>query len=102
MLPEYFIESWIFSSALSVIDQCDTWVPPTELDGIQLARFSASKGELLEFAKTQVRNHHGDPRHILIFFAARPAWRESRSSAHRTAVFEYNCGRKTCPTFRAA
>ncbi|OJA10941.1 hypothetical protein AZE42_04658 [Rhizopogon vesiculosus] len=53
-LPEYFIESWIFSSALSVIDQCDTWVPSTELDGIQLARFSASKGELLELAKTQL------------------------------------------------
>ncbi|KAG2157362.1 trafficking protein particle complex subunit 10 [Suillus clintonianus] len=53
-LPEYFIESWIFSSALSVVNQCDTWAPPTELDGIQLARFSASKGELLELAKTQL------------------------------------------------
>ncbi|KAG0705896.1 trafficking protein particle complex subunit 10 [Suillus ampliporus] len=53
-LPEYFIESWIFSSALSVVDQCDTWAPPTNLDGIQLARFSASKGELLELAKTQL------------------------------------------------
>ncbi|KAG1827035.1 trafficking protein particle complex subunit 10 [Suillus subaureus] len=53
-LPEYFIESWIFSSALSVVDQCDMWAPATELDGIQLARFSASKGELLELAKTQL------------------------------------------------
>ncbi|KAG1754504.1 trafficking protein particle complex subunit 10 [Suillus lakei] len=53
-LPEYFIESWIFSSALSVVDQCDTWAPPPELDGIQLAQFSASKGELLELAKTQL------------------------------------------------
>lgn len=53
-LPEYFIESWIFSSALSVVDQCDKWAPTTELDGIQLARFSASKGELLELAKTQL------------------------------------------------
>ncbi|KAG1877859.1 trafficking protein particle complex subunit 10 [Suillus subalutaceus] len=53
-LPEYFIESWIFSSALSVVDQCDMWAPAIELDGIQLARFSASKGELLELAKTQV------------------------------------------------
>lgn len=53
-LSEYFIESWIFSSALSVVDQCDTWATTTELDGIQLARFSASKGELLELAKTQL------------------------------------------------
>lgn len=53
-LPEYFIESWIFSSALSVIDQCDTWAFTTELDGIQLARFSASKGELVELAKSQL------------------------------------------------
>ncbi|KAG1756516.1 trafficking protein particle complex subunit 10 [Suillus paluster] len=53
-LPEYFIESWIFSSALSVVEQCDTWTPPTELDSVQLARFSASKGELLELAKTQL------------------------------------------------
>ncbi|KAG2116743.1 uncharacterized protein F5147DRAFT_743305 [Suillus discolor] len=53
-LPEYFIESWIFSSALSVVDQCDTWATTIELDSIQLARFSASKGELLELAKTQL------------------------------------------------
>ncbi|KAG1768331.1 trafficking protein particle complex subunit 10 [Suillus occidentalis] len=53
-LPEYFIESWIFSSALSVVDQCDTWAHTTELDGIQLARFSASEGELIELAKTQL------------------------------------------------
>ncbi|KAG1764768.1 hypothetical protein EV702DRAFT_1204860 [Suillus placidus] len=52
-LPEYFIESWIFSSALSVVDQGDAWAPTTELDGIQLARFTASKGELFELAKTQ-------------------------------------------------
>ncbi|KAG2367519.1 trafficking protein particle complex subunit 10 [Suillus spraguei] len=53
-LPEYFIESWIFSSALSVVDQCDTWAFTTELDGIQLTRFSASKGELVELAKSQL------------------------------------------------
>ncbi|KAI6036383.1 trafficking protein particle complex subunit 10 [Pisolithus microcarpus] len=41
-LPEHFVESWIFSSALSV------------LEGVVLARYSANKGELLELAKSQL------------------------------------------------
>ncbi|KAF9227601.1 hypothetical protein BS17DRAFT_746219 [Gyrodon lividus] len=54
-LPEYFIESWTFSSALSVVDQCDTWAASwLEMEGIPLARYSASKGELIELAKSQL------------------------------------------------
>ncbi|KAH7915010.1 trafficking protein particle complex subunit 10 [Hygrophoropsis aurantiaca] len=54
ILPEYFIESWIFSSALSVVDQCETWAQTLTLSGSALALFNASKGELLELAKSQL------------------------------------------------
>ncbi|KAH7923870.1 hypothetical protein BV22DRAFT_1113164 [Leucogyrophana mollusca] len=54
ILPEYFVESWVFSSALSVVDQCETWASALALEGSSLARFSASKGELLELAKSQL------------------------------------------------
>ncbi|KIJ69219.1 hypothetical protein HYDPIDRAFT_80628 [Hydnomerulius pinastri MD-312] len=54
-LPEYFIESWTFSSALSVVDQCDTWTSSwPEMEGVSLARYIASKGELIELAKSQL------------------------------------------------
>ncbi|KAI6005747.1 trafficking protein particle complex subunit 10 [Pisolithus albus] len=54
-LPEHFVESWIFSSALSVVDQCDSWASSwPELEGVVLARYSANKGELLELAKSQL------------------------------------------------
>ncbi|KAF9246256.1 trafficking protein particle complex subunit 10 [Melanogaster broomeanus] len=54
-LPEYFIESWTFSSALSVVDQCDAWATSwPEMEGIPVARYSASKGEVIELAKSQL------------------------------------------------
>ncbi|KAI6045646.1 trafficking protein particle complex subunit 10 [Pisolithus marmoratus] len=54
-LPEYFVESWIFSSALSVVDQCNSWASSwPELEGVALARYNANKGELLELAKSQL------------------------------------------------
>ncbi|CDO72874.1 hypothetical protein BN946_scf185002.g59 [Trametes cinnabarina] len=53
-LPPFFIESWIYSSALSVVDQCDEWARPLELAKNQLAAFSAAKGELVELARLQL------------------------------------------------
>ncbi|KAL4077208.1 trafficking protein particle complex subunit 10 [Scleroderma yunnanense] len=54
-LPEYFVESWIFSSALNVVDQCNTWATSwPEMEGTILSRYNASKGELLELAKAQL------------------------------------------------
>ncbi|KAG6336920.1 hypothetical protein ID866_2158 [Astraeus odoratus] len=54
-LPEYFVESWMFSSALSVVDQCNTWTSSwPEMEEVALARYNASKGELLELAKSQL------------------------------------------------
>ncbi|KAK7014963.1 trafficking protein particle complex subunit 10 [Favolaschia claudopus] len=53
-LPEYFVESWIYSSALSVVDQCDTWAAGLNLQGAMLSTFNAGKGELLELARHQL------------------------------------------------
>jgi hypothetical protein len=53
-LPLFFVESWIFSSALSVVEQCDVWATDFALDGPDLAILNSRKGELLELARNQV------------------------------------------------
>ncbi|KIJ54451.1 hypothetical protein M422DRAFT_774766 [Sphaerobolus stellatus SS14] len=53
-LPPYFIESWIFSSALNVVSESETYAAMTSLDTASSATFSAAKGELLELARTQL------------------------------------------------
>lgn len=53
-IPEFFVESWTYSSALSVVDQCDTWAAALSLQGSKLSTFNAGKGELLELARNQV------------------------------------------------
>ncbi|KAJ7156089.1 trafficking protein particle complex subunit 10 [Mycena crocata] len=53
-IPEFFVESWTYSSALSVVDQCDTWAANLSLQGSKLSTFNAGKGELLELARNQL------------------------------------------------
>ncbi|KAJ6547447.1 trafficking protein particle complex subunit 10 [Mycena capillaripes] len=53
-IPEFFVESWTYSSALSVVDQCDTWAASLSLQGSKLSTFNAGKGELLELARNQL------------------------------------------------
>ena len=53
-LPPFFIESWIYSSALSVVDQSDEWAKNLTLEKAALSSFNAAKGELLELARHQV------------------------------------------------
>jgi hypothetical protein len=53
-IPPFFVESWIYSSALSVVQQCDAWAGDLKLEGPTLSSFNAGKGELLELAKNQV------------------------------------------------
>ncbi|KAF7440398.1 hypothetical protein PC9H_000743 [Pleurotus ostreatus] len=53
-LPEFFVESWIYSSCLSVVEQCDSWTSNQTLEGAKLAVYNASKGELLELALNQL------------------------------------------------
>jgi len=54
ILPSYFIESWVYSSALSVIERADSWNEGAELEATTLATFYTSKAELLELARSQV------------------------------------------------
>jgi trafficking protein particle complex subunit 10 len=55
ILPPYFIESWIYSSALSAIEQTDVWAKDIKLEGITLNQYNACKAELFELARNQVR-----------------------------------------------
>ncbi|PCH38130.1 hypothetical protein WOLCODRAFT_64398 [Wolfiporia cocos MD-104 SS10] len=53
-LPEFFVESWTYSSALSVVDACDSWTDVSSFSKVALSRFQAVKGELLELAQQQL------------------------------------------------
>jgi trafficking protein particle complex subunit 10 len=55
ILPSYFIESWIYSSALSAVEQVDIWATDINLEGVLLNQFNACKGELLDLVRNQVR-----------------------------------------------
>ncbi|KIK59816.1 hypothetical protein GYMLUDRAFT_261811 [Collybiopsis luxurians FD-317 M1] len=52
-IPPFFVESWIYSSALTVVDQVDAWSANTDLDAKRPA-FNAGKAELLELARNQL------------------------------------------------
>ncbi|KAG5647176.1 hypothetical protein DXG03_001133 [Asterophora parasitica] len=53
-LPRFFVESWIYSSALSAVESCDTWAAGFSITGPKLNTFNSAKGELLELARTQL------------------------------------------------
>ena len=55
-LPRYFIESWIYSSCLSVIEYCDKLASEVTITSPKLESFNAAKGELFELARNQVRH----------------------------------------------
>ncbi|KAJ3845286.1 trafficking protein particle complex subunit 10 [Lentinula raphanica] len=52
-IPPLFVESWIYSSALSAVDQCDSWGSKVDLDAKRPA-FNAGKAELVELARNQL------------------------------------------------
>ncbi|KAJ3896581.1 trafficking protein particle complex subunit 10 [Lentinula edodes] len=52
-IPPLFVESWIYSSALSAVEQCDAWSSSVDLDAKRPA-FNAGKAELLELARNQL------------------------------------------------
>jgi len=49
----FFVESWIYSSSLGIVQQYDAWFP-VGADGGKLNSLYASKGELYETARRQV------------------------------------------------
>ncbi|KAG6861666.1 hypothetical protein C0995_013672 [Termitomyces sp. Mi166 len=53
-LPPFFIESWIYSSALTSVEYCDNWASRFSITGTKLNSFDAAKGELLDLARTQL------------------------------------------------
>lgn len=53
-LPAFFVESWVFSSALNVVLESDKWITSSSLDTVSISSASAAKGELLELARIQV------------------------------------------------
>ncbi|KAL0580266.1 hypothetical protein V5O48_001771 [Marasmius crinis-equi] len=53
-LPPFFVESWIYSSALSVVEQCDVWVSDLALDP-SISPYNAGKAELIQLARNQAR-----------------------------------------------
>ncbi|KAI0724064.1 trafficking protein particle complex subunit 10 [Cerioporus squamosus] len=53
-LPPFFIESWIYSSALNVVEQADEWAASLQMDKAAIASFNAAKGELVELARLQL------------------------------------------------
>ncbi|GJE95190.1 trafficking protein particle complex subunit 10 [Phanerochaete sordida] len=53
-LPPHFIESWTYSSALSVVDQCNAWAKSAEMTKPIIAAFNAVRGELVELARHQL------------------------------------------------
>ncbi|KAF9466293.1 trafficking protein particle complex subunit 10 [Collybia nuda] len=53
-LAPFFLQSWTYSSALSVVSQCDQWASTLDMTGSRLNAFNAAKGELLELARNQL------------------------------------------------
>lgn len=57
-LSEPFLESWIYSSALDIVDECDGWLANIGAQESMLdakgSSYSASKCELLDLARAQV------------------------------------------------
>lgn len=55
-LPLLFVEAWVYSSALSAVEQCNTWETVFKLETSKSA--SAGKGQLLDVARSQVNLLH--------------------------------------------
>ena len=53
-LSVFYIESWIYSSALGVVEQIDAWSGELSSDTISQAGVNVGKGELLDLARSQV------------------------------------------------
>lgn len=65
-VPKFFVESWTYSSALSVVEQCDAWAKGLEFPKVALANFNALKGELVELARHQVSATFSSLVHLLV------------------------------------
>ncbi|CAG8444801.1 5577_t:CDS:10 [Ambispora gerdemannii] len=53
-IGKYFLESWIYSSCMSVVDECEELAPSNDFEEEALIAFNTSKGELLDLARKQL------------------------------------------------
>ena len=53
-LSKFFVESWMYSAAFNIVDQCQLWTEAALLDPSEITAFDAVQGELLELARTQL------------------------------------------------
>ncbi|KAJ3509402.1 hypothetical protein NLJ89_g5241 [Agrocybe chaxingu] len=53
-LPPLFIEAWIYSAALSAVEQCNIWETSLKTQTTKAAPASAGKAELLDLARSQL------------------------------------------------
>lgn len=53
-LSPLFVEAWRYSSALSVVEHCNTWAAASNIEASKSASVNAGKGELLDLARSQV------------------------------------------------
>ena len=87
MLPDYFIESWVYSSALSAVERCEEWARKIDLDTTQTACLNAAKAELLQISRSQVSYVHFLPVTRLHYIcSARKTWHSARTFARRTPI----------------
>ncbi|CAA7265369.1 unnamed protein product [Cyclocybe aegerita] len=53
-LPPLFIEAWIYSAALSAVEQCNIWETSLKTQATKAAPANAGKAELLDLARSQL------------------------------------------------
>ncbi|KAI0053990.1 hypothetical protein FA95DRAFT_1529824 [Auriscalpium vulgare] len=95
ILPRHFIEAWTYSSALSAIEQTETWARETSPEGPSSSTYHASRAELLELARSQldilgiqVDHLPNRPPFNLALSASPPPESEKRSSSQNISHLE--------------
>lgn len=53
-LSDFFLESWIYSAAIGVVNQCDAWADAASLEPATMVSLNAAKAELLDLARSQL------------------------------------------------
>ncbi|KAG9041581.1 hypothetical protein FS837_012056 [Tulasnella sp. UAMH 9824] len=53
-LSDFFLESWIYSAAIGVVNQCDAWADAASLEPPTMVSLNAAKAELLDLARSQL------------------------------------------------
>ncbi|KAG8967746.1 hypothetical protein FRC05_001925 [Tulasnella sp. 425] len=53
-LSDFFLESWIYSASIGVVNQCDAWADAASLEPPAMISLNAAKAELLDLARAQL------------------------------------------------